>query len=163
MQMKKNEGVTLVALILTVVIMVMVSGTVIYNSSDKIKIGNLEKMYVDIKNLKDKTLIYYSKYQTVPTIGSNLTKDSLGIPETQINPNDGESSYSFLYLEKLSNISLKYGKGYEEYKQNQNVENLKDIYIINTKSQTIYYLDGIEYEGEKYYALPIDYTIINNS
>ena len=146
--MKKNKGITVLALIITVVLMAIIAGVTVYNATDKLDIDELEKMYVDIGNLKDKVSLYNVQYNTLPIKENKISISNL-IDANQINPNDGDEYYE-LDLSKLPNLTINYGTGKHGDKE-------KDKYIINTRTQTIYYLQGIEYEGKTYYALNIDY------
>ncbi len=145
--MKKNKGITIVALVITVILMSIIIGTTVYNVSDKTDIDELEKMYVDIEKIKDKVSLYNVQYNILPTKGERISISTYIDDINQINPNDDDEYYE-LDLSKLPNLTINYGTG--EYGDN-------DKYIINKKTQTIYYLQGIEYEGKNYYALNIDY------
>lgn len=135
MKIRGNKGITMIALVVTIVILLILSSVVIIemNTGDKFK--DYQYMKADIETIKDSTLIYYHKYTEIPKKGSILSSIELS---GQASTND-DSNYYEVDLKKLGNITLNYGKGNSSD---------KDIYIINEKSQEVYYLKGIEYEGE---------------
>ena len=56
-------------------------------------------------------------------------------------------------LAALEGVTLNYGKDYEKVKQDtQNVDNYKDIYIINTVSHNIFYVNGITVDTDIFYT-----------
>jgi len=134
MKIRENKGTTMVALVVIIIILFILSSVVIIemNTGDKFK--DYQYMKADIEAIKDSALIYYNKYEEIPTKGSVLSSIDLS-GQTSINDN---SNYYEVDLEKLGNITLNYGKKEES----------TDIYIINEQSKDVYYLKGIEYEGE---------------
>ena len=96
--LKRNRGITLVALVITIILLLILTGTIIYNvdlSNSKLY---YDKMVADINLLNDKILVYYNKY-------NEITK-----PDRSIKIN--EVTYWEIDLSKLDNITLNYGKGY---------------------------------------------------
>lgn len=132
---KCNRGITLIALIVTVVILVIISSVVSVNLNTGQEYRNYQKMCSDISILEEKIAISYNKDKDVYSV---ITGDEVTPPGTlelegecyQINP------------EILGNVTLNYGKGDEED---------KDIYIVNLPSMEVYYLKGVKYEGNRYY------------
>ena len=144
--MKDKKAITLVSLIITIVLLIIVSGATIGISLDGFKTNNLKKMYNDIELMNSKIENYYIKFGNLPTLGkynSNLTFNK--------DVNDNENYY-IIDLSSLENITLNYGKeGFE------NPNNTDDVYIINEKSHTIYYVRGIELsEGKIYHSLKLN-------
>ena len=143
-KIKSEKGVTLVALTITVIILLIVSSILIYNANDNIYIKRLTSMYNDVSNLRDKVASYYKEYGMIPgkveyTAVSHL-KDA-GV----IGANDGEKFY-VLDLERLDGLTLNFGKEYEKVRNQQyaDINQLKDLYIINEKSHNIFYVEGIQ-------------------
>lgn len=153
--LKENKGITLVTLILAIIIMLIISSTLIYNAQTGIKTRALNNMYNDIKNLKDKIEIYYSQYGTIPIIKTQYTNVE-NIKGININDNN---LYYVIDLEAINNLTLTYGSDYKTYKALGNSQK-EDLYVINEKSHTIYYIQGIELEGKKYHTVPEGYTKI---
>ncbi len=117
---KKQKGITLISLIMTVIILLILSTVTISSITTSNNIAPYNNMIADITLLEDKILVYYNKYGELPK------KDY----ETEI---EGITYYE-IDLSKLDNITLHYGT-----LENGN----EDIYLVND-SLNVYYLKGIE-------------------
>ena len=131
---KEKNGITLISLVVTIVVLLILGGTAIYNYNLSNQVSVYNKLVADIKLLEDKTVIYYNKYGD--------------IPKTDRNIHIGGVEYYEIDLSKLSNITLNYGK---DYKGSDNLSNSSDVYLINS-NLNIYYLKGIEKDGEIYHV-----------
>ena len=129
-RIKSNKGITLVALISTVIILLILSGVTITGINNSNGVGRYNNMVADIKLLKDKCLVYFNKYGEIPKTENIVTIDDI--------------DYYEIDLSKLDNITLNYGK---EYNKAENLSNSSDVYVINSNLD-IYYLKGIEKSGE---------------
>ena len=168
----QNKGITLVALMVTVIVLLIITTAGISTSLDRFEINNYRKMKNDLELLEDKVSDYYLKYEGLPvlrTSDSNIEvfnyKEYIeGLtnanqePDTNDNDND---IYYIIDLEALGNITLNYGKDFEKYKSNntvdQNVDT--DIYVVNEESHTIYYVKGIEMDNVTYHYIKRDEQI----
>lgn len=156
---KKEKGVTLVALSIAVIIILIITGMLLYSARDSIYIKSLTNMQNDIVNLRDKVSSYYSEYGDIPaqTEYPDITNlENAGV----IGAND-TGKFLILELEKLDGLTLNYGKDYEKYKANDytNLTDLTDIYIINETSHNIFYIQGIrvtENDGSKMYYTDLE-------
>ena len=156
---KKNKGITLISLSIAVIILLIITGMILYSAKDSIDIKNLTNMQNDIANLRDKVSLYYLKYGNIPVKTeyediSNLQNGNiLGVNDT--------GKFYIIELEKLEGLTLNYGEDYEIYKTNGYTysPDLTDIYIINENSHNIFYVEGISItennETKMYYT---DYT-----
>lgn len=131
---KNNRGITLIALVVTLVILMIISSVIITEMNTGNEFKKYQYMKADIDIITDSVLIYCKKYTTLPTKGTNIEDIDL---EGQASSDDNDKYYE-VDLTKLDNMTLNYGSG--------DVAD-KDIYIINEKSHEIYYLKGIEYDG----------------
>lgn len=152
-KLKNNKGVTLVALSVTILIMVIITSALVYNSSKGMTSRQLTNLYNDVELLKDRVSTYYIKNGELPILQLKLEN----INNLQgINVNDNENYY-VIDLSLLSNITLNYGKGYQNIK---NGETSSDVYVINEQSHNIYYPKGISYDNIIYYTKAEDYSEI---
>lgn len=170
--MKNKKGISLTTMVITVLIMLIIMGTLIYSASDSVKIRKINKLYEDLRNLNDVVEIYYLKNGELPvdtekegiTISSSqeikdskigfVLKNNVTTVNDQndfLNPNDydnNSATYKFLKLGLLENLSL-------NYPDNE--------YIINTKSHTIYSYTGLKIDDKTYNSLPIKYIDTEHS
>ncbi|MBR6504261.1 MAG: hypothetical protein IKT41_00830 [Clostridia bacterium] len=145
--MKNEKGVALATLVIAIIVMLTITGTITYKSLDSIKLRRLDDMYNDIRLLNQKITSYYIENDDIPVLeGVTILKTDPNLPEPIKNNNVNDSiNYYIIDLEKLGGISLKYGKEYKEYAADNTKQ---DIYIINEKTHTVYYLNGLEVKAE---------------
>lgn len=155
--LKNNKGVTLIGLSVTVLIMLIIAGTLIYNSAIGNSNRSLTNMYNDIELLQGKVSAYYVEYGKLPVL-------SVKYPYTEniqgINVNDNDNYY-VIDLSLLSNLTLNYGKGYQDIKNSSNFNS--DVYVINEQSHNIYYPTGIEYDNIRYYTISSTYSEVTTN
>ena len=128
-KIKSNNGITIVALVTTVIIMLILLGVTISGiniSNDSVSYNN---MVADINLLEEKLLSYYNKYKEIPK--TNITENIDGI------------TYYEIDLSKLDNLTLNYGIKYSG--------NEKDIYLVNDNLE-VYYLKGVEKSQTVYHT-----------
>lgn len=156
---KSNKGITIITLIMAIIIMLVISSTLIYNVNNGAKVRALNNMYSDIQLLKDRIDLYYSSNGTLPILQTQYTNiDNI----KEINSNDNDKYY-VIDLEMLENITLNYGKAYNEFKSNSSINTL-DVYIVNEQSHNIYYAKGVIVDNKTYYTIPGNYTkVIDNT
>lgn len=145
--MKKDKGITLIALVITIIVMSIIAGTVIFQALNMVQSRELNKLYNDLRSLEDKVNLYYTEYGGIPVIGEYT--GTINFQQVR-NPNDSDKYY-VININELENLTL-----------NFNISNSgDDVYIINDITHTIYYAKGLELNGETYYRLPGEFTIIN--
>ena len=180
MNIRSEKGITMIALVITVIIMIIIVSAVSFGAKNGTQLRELNNMYTDILALEEKVALYYLKNGELPITEEILAEDS--IPEEIMNfDDDGNVIYKYnvndgpiykkIDIKKLDNISLNNAK---------NLLNTSDTYIINTQSHTVYYLKGVQvqeydlnssddgYEGtgfvrNRYYTIPRNYVEIKMS
>ncbi len=145
--MKKDKGITLVALVITIIVMSIIAGTVIFQAINMVQSQELNKLYNDLRTLEDKVNLYYTEYGGIPVSGEYTGPQAFQMVR---NPNDS-NKYYIININELENLTLNY-----------NISNSgDDVYIINDVTHTIYYARGLEVNGKTYYRLPGEFAIIN--
>ena len=134
-KIKLNKGITIISLIVTIVLMLILTTVIVTDTDTGSDYKKYKLIWADIELLEDKVLIYYNKYGEIPTKQESITED---LPEN-ISETNEKTRFSYLDVNKLSNITLNYGDA-------------EDIFIIDNTTLEVYYLNGIEYEGEIYYT-----------
>ncbi len=169
-QMRKDSGITLMALTLTIVIILILSTTIIYNVDLAIDSEAVEKMQSDISNLKGKITNYYAEYGTIPvdktkglyTIIDPVTGKIRGVDISYITTISSKTDIGNFYiidLSALENLSLNNGFDYEKWKNDEyeKLTELQDIYIINETTHNIFHVSGIKQSGETVHTDYFDY------
>ena len=177
--MKNSKGITLISLILTVIVILIITSALIFNTQDQIQMRKIQSLSIDIENLNAKVDDYYLKYGELPKL-CNYTSDEIVNFKTKLdfekslqekaelqdaklnsvlNTKDGDE-YIVIDLEKLDGLTLNYGYDteYEHLKDmggvlDGNGDTIEDeIFVINTKTHQIYFPHGIFVDNIMYYT-----------
>lgn len=137
---KNNRGITVITLSIAVIIILIVTGMLVYSAKDSIYVKNLTNMQNDISNLRDKISLYYSQYGALPA-----STEFKSIPAGMPRGLNDTGRFLIIDLQALDGLTLNYGKDYEKYKNNRDIDQseLIDIYIINENSHNIFYVQGV--------------------
>ena len=156
-KIKQEKGITMTALVITVITLLILTGTMIYNTQGSININKLTNFYNDLELLRDKISTYYNEYGKLPAkIKYTNTSRLSSVLSTQNDTGD----FYVIDLEAMPGITLNYGKDYEKVKNYPtNANSYTDLYIINENSHNIFYAKGLEIKEDDtvktYYT---DYT-----
>ena len=157
-QIKSQKGITLASLAITIVVMAVLAGVIIFNVNDSVKTEKLKNMQSDISVLSDKISSYYAQYGKIPVTAeypsypdfTYMFSDAIGATDT--------GKFYVIDLEALDNLSLNDGYSYENIKnitspltEQQEKDNL-DLYVINEDSHAIFYVQGVNTGTETYYT-----------
>ena len=156
----KTKGVTLVSLTIVIIVILILTGVIIYNIRDSLGISKLRELQNDIQNLRELVNNYYATNGKIPaklkyTNAGNIEKiKDAGVISEKVDIGD----FYIIDLSELENLTLNYGEDYKNITDATTEEEASqygDIYIINETSQNIFYVEGIELDGDWFYT---DYT-----
>ncbi len=144
---KSEKGITLITLVVTIALLVIVTGIIATKSYTSVQLSNLTKLKNDIEILNNRVATYYVEHGSLPVYkvdGSVVTKSKSEIKAYtgEVSGMDGDIYY-VIDLAAIDNESLNYGADYK-------VENSVNKYVINGETHIIYYLKGVSYDGEIY-------------
>lgn len=156
MNLKKENGITIVALVITVILMLMLAGVSVYYASDAIKKGKLEDIKTDMISIKTKAKIVADEYNFKDIenlVGTKLDNDAEqeGIQFESYNIPD---ELQRIFEEQDENGEAKFDitKLYVWTKEDLESQSLGAISIDNEAFYIVYYnLDNTN-ECEVYYA-----------
>ena len=137
--LKKQNGITLIVLMITIVILLILASVTIRNIDTGTDIRNYNYMCADIELLNSKIMAYYNEKGTIPTKGTAFNAKTILGEQASNKDND---NYYQIDINSLVNVTLNYGGG--------TIEN-GDIYIMNEQSHEVYYLKGAKYENALYH------------
>lgn len=154
-KIKNKEGITLVSLVVTIVVMLILTISITTSMTSTIELKKYNAIKEDIIGLTEEIKLYYLKNEKLP-VYDDQSLNELPIPtdalQKDVNPNDS-GAYYYIDSTKLPNLNLNCGEG------NKNKDyNTKDIYVVNEKSMTVYYLDGAVLNGNKHYTIIDDFV-----
>ena len=144
--LKQQRGVTLIALVITIVVLLIITTVGVHTSLERVKANNINKMFNDIGLLEDKTLEYYVANGELPVI-PNVSYPN--IAEAGENATD----LKVIDLSKLGNTSLNFGRDFEKLKNETTITSTNfDVYVINEKTLQVFYSKGITVNKKTYYT-----------
>ena len=167
--MRINEkGITLIALVVTVIVVMIINGMIIYKSKDILNIRNIEKLFNDIETISTKVNEYYDEYGTLPIVVKYNNIAMLRNMDSVLN--DEEKTYDNFFiidLEKLKGLTLNYGRDFssaKKLKENDDMSNYSDIYVVNSITHNVFYVKGIEIlQNQDYKKYFTNYTVPDNT
>lgn len=158
-KVKSSKGITLTTLSIAVIILILLSNIIIYQVKENLKLVKLKEMQNDIDNLRNKISLYDTQHGTIPAKlpypHINHLKEA-GIISEAID----KEEFLVIDLSALDSLTLSRGKDYEQVKtftslSEEQAKNYTDLYIISKASHNIFYVAGINVDGEIFYT---DYT-----
>ena len=151
-KIKNESGITLIALTVTIVVMMILIIGISAVMTTNIEIENYNKVKEDIVALTEAVKLYYLQNSKLPIV-ETPTISRLNIPTKDINPNDN-NRYYYINTSLLTDVQLNCGKGNtnKTYTSSDN-----DLYVLNEKSLTVYYLKGAVLDGQKHYTVVDDF------
>ena len=145
--MKNNKGITLSALVITIVILIIITSITWYTGSNIIKQVNLQNVNTDMMLIKAK----------VKTISeqAKFNKDNSNYKGTPLSNVLDNKKIDKLVDEGIVEDITKYYLLSKDDLNNMGLEkiNIADGYIVNYENEEIIYVKGFENEGKTYYKL----------
>lgn len=175
--MKNNKGITLISLVLTVIVILIITSAMIFNTKNQLEMRKIQNLSNDIETLNSKVDEYYLKYGELPKLCNYTDSESKNFKNredfekslqdkakeqnlrlnNEINANDGDD-YIVIDLERLGNLTLTYGydEEYNTVKESKKImndgEHIEDeFFVINVKTHQIYFPHGIFADNVMYY------------
>lgn len=153
---KNQKGINLISLTISVMVILTLTGTILYNLKDNLGIQDLKNMQVDIANLQDKVSSYYAQYGEIPVDKTTEYTNIEHLKKSGIISEEVDTGLFYIIdLSALENVTLSYGLDYEKVDTEVDINMLEDLYIINETSHNIFYVKGITLDEEIFYS---DYT-----
>lgn len=129
-KIKSNKGITIIALIVTIIVILILTTVTITSTYTGSDYRRYEMMCADVEMLEDKILFFYREYGELPK-GNEVTSVPSEI--------DNGNTFYEVNVNLLSNITLNYGDA-------------EDIYIVDSQTFEVYYLNGVKYKNQIYYT-----------
>ena len=146
LNVNKEKGVSIITLIITVILLIIITGLVVYTGMEMIDEVNRAELVVNMSMIQTKVKTINEKYNfegndTSVFIGTKMT-DVIKLPENIIKMqqtiNEDLSLYYLLTNDDLSKMNL-------EFIKNRNEEN---IYLVNYTTNEIIYINGFKYKSD---------------
>ena len=153
-KIKGNKGITLVALAVTIVIMLILAGSITTTFTSTMELEKYNKVKEDIILLSEDVKLYYMNNNELPIYNEKVFDiTTYGIPQKDINTNDSDTYYAIDISLLAKDISLNNGSG------NLNKDfSSNDLYVVNEQSLTVYYLQGAVLNGVRHNTIIDDFN-----
>lgn len=140
-RIRKEKGITLTTLVITIIILLILTSTTIYNAQGSIRIQRLTKLVNDLELLREKVSDYYNEYGEIP---AKIEYTNISGLSNIVSKKNDTGKFYVIDLEAMNGISLNYGRDYEKIKNDPtNADKYTDVYIINKDSHNIFFVNGI--------------------
>ena len=144
--MRKNNGITLISLVITVTVLIILASIATYSGVNVIRQSKLNRFITEMKIMQTEVNSLYDKY-------SNGTEEEKANILNSGKALDSEASNVF-----TTNASgITDSSGYKYYDKTTietlGIENVEEEFYVNVEKRSVISRLGIEYEGEKYYTL----------
>lgn len=163
-KIKKENGISLISLIIVVLALLILTNIIIYNAKDNLRIGKLKEMQNDIGNLRDKISSFYTANGKIPA--KLVYHNSEAIEKIRaagvISDSVDTGEFLVIDLSALENLTLNKGEDYKLIKDKSELteedKQYTDLYIINEASHNIFYVAGVTIDNETFYT---DYEAVD--
>lgn len=144
--MKANKGITMIQMVITIVMMVLIAGFSVYNSSDTVVEIRISKVYEEMKEVKNAVA-------SLNVLEEDLSQ-YFGAPLENFNAYNQLISYyvdspaqEYYYLDFKNE-----GAVLEDILEIRNIENNYIVNTTNIENIEIFLVNGLEIDGTKYYT-----------
>lgn len=143
---KDNKAITLVALIITIVILLILASVITYSVADSMKSAKVTEFISKMQLIQQKVDSFVEGKTTEEINNLNIGNKNLTSAQTQVvqtaknNTEITGATSDFIYFNK------------QEIVDEFDVEDIDDEYIINFKTREIVSVNGVEYKDNIYYT-----------
>ena len=115
-KLRQEKGITMMALVVTIIILLILTSVLVFNTQDSVYIKRLNNLYSDIELLRAKTDEYYNEYGQIPAKIKYENKIQLEKLKNVRSTKNDTGDFYVIDLEAMEGITLNYGKDYENVK-----------------------------------------------
>ncbi len=163
--MKKinNRGITLAALVITVIILLILASVATYSGLNVVKFSKLTTFTTEMKIMQTKVNEIYQKYKDGNSIeidgttyyGKNKNSGEPTILDIGQTLDSVSTQANKVFTESASGITDKSGYKYwnNELVKKLGIDGVDGDFFVNIEKRSIVSYDGVTYEGKDYYTL----------
>lgn len=149
---KNSNGITLVALVVTIIVLLILTSVGTYSGIRAAKLAELNRFTAELKIMQTQVNSMYEKWKNDETI-NNQTILSIG---TEISSNnDVQTQANIVFTQNASGITSQVG--YKYYSQSiissLGIEGITQDFFVNIQTRSVVSYQGLDYKGTTYYTL----------
>lgn len=138
--MHSDRGITLIALVITVIVIAIIAGTAFYAGTDSLEEAKRTAFITEVKMIKEKIALYDEKQ------GASMGKSATTVPEAQ--------RKKILLSEGINITSLSSFRYFDKADFNAiDLTGIKNAYLIDFKTKQVLSANGVKVDGVYRYAL----------
>lgn len=140
----KKSGVTLSVVVIAVVLMVITISSASIIGTRAISTANFEEYKSELDRVSNNVNEYYLSNKKLPVTNEIIDINTVdtGLKNAIITNGDDNDTMYVVDMSAIADSSIENGKGTVES---------KDVYLVSSKNQNVYYLKGFKYNGTVYY------------
>lgn len=139
---KENKGITLVALVITIIVLLILSGMTFSSGKKVIDSAKLEKFSAELQIMQTEVNSLYQQYEQGDETVLSLGKELEETEEVATAFNGAEETDTTGY--RIYTADTLQGLGIEEIKQD---------FLVNVETRKVISIQGLECDGETYYTI----------
>lgn len=145
--MKDNKGITLIAVILTVIILSLLAGVIVFNINKTYENSSIMQFTSYMKMIQKKVDFYVEEETNYETLGKTLSSSDKIRLQDIIN----KDTKNLISTNDVNSTELRYFNSDDIYKYFE-ISNINDEIVVNFENREVISLNGVEKDGNKYYV-----------
>lgn len=143
-QNTNQKGITIIALIITIIVMLILASVTIYVGTDSLAHSKMVR-FVSYMQMIQKKVDYIAEYENYSNYGVELKSENISLlQDILISPNES-------FLTTLDSTYLRYFDS-SHIASDLELENIDDEIVVDFSTREVISLNGIEYEDKLYYT-----------
>lgn len=152
-QMKNRNGITLISLIITIIILLILASIATYSGTEIIKSSQLTAFTTEMKIMQTQVNEFYQKFQNNEKI--LIDKEEINILELGEDLSQVQAQADIVFTEGASGIQDSNGYRYwnHEWIQKLGIEGIEQEFFVNIPKRSVVSYEGFKYEKDIYYTI----------
>ncbi|MCI8443833.1 MAG: hypothetical protein HFJ37_01435 [Clostridia bacterium] len=151
--MKNRNGITLISLIITIIILLILASIATYSGTEIIKSSQLTAFTTEMKIMQTQVNEFYQKFQNNEKI--LIDKEEINILELGEDLSQVQAQADIVFTEGASGIQDSNGYRYwnHEWIQKLGIEGIEQEFFVNIPKRSVVSYEGFKYEKDIYYTI----------
>ena len=145
--MKNNKGITLIILLCTVIVLLIITGLVLYNGMETYKRSIVVKFETYMKVIQKNVDLMIEENYDIATLGSELTQSQRNTLQEIIN-ND---TSNYIQTDDVNNSKIRYFSS-SDINSIFDIPDVNDDIAVNFSNREVISLNGVEKDGVMHYV-----------
>ncbi len=156
-KLKKNAGITMISLVVTIIILVILSSIITYSGLSSIRNNKFEKLRFEMEIVQANVNLWYQQYIDVPNEEIDIGSP---IPDSMLSELQGPTGTLNKVKEIADSMNIDMSNDISSYRyfsktdfESLQISGIENNYIIDIKKQIAILVKAYEYNGTNYYII----------